>query len=261
MEADLYTVLLVDDEPWVLKGMKMSFKWESMGFIVIAETTRATEAWDIICSKKPNVIFTDIRMPEITGLELVKKARDKGINSEFVIISGFADFAYAQEALKNSVFDYCLKPIKEADADEILTRLKKHLDKKKEINRYLKTCDKDNANAEIDNEVEVNNKEFQEMLKYIKLNYNHKLHLNELAENFYLNSNYCCYLFNRYLNTSFSQYVTDLRMKQAGQLLNVKTVSIDEVARAVGYDDYYYFNKVFKKYYGITPLQYKKKNI
>lgn len=248
----LYTVLLVDDEPWALKGLKLTLKWEKMGFKVIGETTSAKDAWASICKNRPDVVFSDIRMPEITGLEMLKLARERGLDTEFVIVSGFSDFSYAQEALRYSVFDYLIKPIMEEDGDKVLLRLKEKLGKKKEA------APKTKGEAKIKGAI-VHNKGFKEILNYINDNYNKKLYLKELAEQFYLNPNYCCYLFRKHLGTSFSEYVTDLRMREAGRLFKDKSSSISDVARAVGYEDYYYFNKIFKRYYGITPLQYKKK--
>lgn len=107
----LYRVILVDDEPWTLMGITKTFKWEEKGFRVIKKTTKAREALEEILSKQPEVVFTDIRMPEMTGLELMKKARENGIRSEFVIISGFSEFAYAQEVILLKLAGFIIRTV------------------------------------------------------------------------------------------------------------------------------------------------------
>jgi two-component system response regulator YesN len=126
----MFTVLLVDDEIWSLEGIRKLFDWEKMGFTVIAQATDSSEAYDIICHSKPDVVITDIRMPEISGLELLNMTRKKGLTSEFVIISGFAEFEYAQEALRYGAFDYQLKPIDHVEAKLLFENLKLHLEQK-----------------------------------------------------------------------------------------------------------------------------------
>ncbi|MDF2962727.1 MAG: two component transcriptional regulator, AraC family [Paenibacillus sp.] len=126
----MYKVLLVDDEAWSLEGLSRLFEWEKMGFTVTAQTTDASEAFDIICGMNPDVVVTDIRMPEISGIELLIMSRKKGFKGEFVIISGFAEFEYAQEALRYGAFDYQLKPIDPDEAKLLLHKLIIHLEEK-----------------------------------------------------------------------------------------------------------------------------------
>ncbi len=130
----MYRVLLVDDEIWSLKGLESSFEWEEEGFSVMERTTSSTEAMKLIEAERPDAVFTDIRMPELSGLDLLRNAREQGIESEFIIISGYAQFDYAQEAVKNGAFDYCLKPIDLAYSRQLLQRLREKLDQ----NRYRK---------------------------------------------------------------------------------------------------------------------------
>ena len=134
----MYRVLLVDDEIWSLEGMRKLLEWEKMGFTVIAQATDASEAGDVIAREKPDVVFTDIRMPEISGIELMNMARKMGVTSEFVVVSGFAEFEYAQEALRYGAFDYQLKPVDPEEAGRLLEKLKQKLDEKQFVrNRQI----------------------------------------------------------------------------------------------------------------------------
>ena len=124
---DDITAVLIDDEPWSLLGMKRSFPWKRYGFVLVAESTDPVEAVELICRYEPDVVFTDIRMPEISGMELIDLAMHHGIDAEFVLISGYGEFTYAQHAIRLGVFDYCLKPVPEQSADELLERLSRHV--------------------------------------------------------------------------------------------------------------------------------------
>ncbi len=123
----MYKVLLVDDEPWSLISLKNSFHWENHGFVIAASTTNPLEAYEILRTDAIDVTFLDIRMPDVSGFDLIKLAKDEGIKTEFVLVSGFADFHYAQQAIKEGVFDYCLKPVDEDKTDELLIRLSEKL--------------------------------------------------------------------------------------------------------------------------------------
>lgn len=133
----MYKVLLVDDEPWALSGIRNTFQWEKFGFEVIAETTVPAEAFDIIINQRPDVVFTDVRMPEMSGLELMEKVRERGLDTEFVVVSGFGEFSYAQQAIRQGAFDYCLKPLEFDYADKLLDKLYKYLEDKKSDKKLM----------------------------------------------------------------------------------------------------------------------------
>jgi two-component system response regulator YesN len=246
----MYRVLIVDDEPWVLRGIRNTFQWDNQGFEVIAETTDSLEAWDFIQASRPDVVMTDIRMPELSGIDLMKRSREAGIKAEFIIISGAADFHYAQETLRLGCFDYLLKPLEFEEADKLLERLQQHL----EQTQQPRSPDSSNMQEP---EMLINDK-FKELLDYVNNNYNRDLNLKEMSAKFYINYTYCCDLFQKAMRSTFTDYVTRLRMKKAEQLLAENKLSILEISHHIGYKDYNYFSKVFKKWYGLTPSGYRK---
>lgn len=241
----MYRVIIVDDEPWALLGIKKTFKWDFFGFEITNETTDSEEAIELILKEKPDVVFTDISMPELSGIDIIRIARGKGLKTIFVIISGYADFKFAQEAIKYGAFEYCLKPIMQEEADRILKNVKN-------------ACDRENGIYDIEyNEIDISSLSFKKVISYIHKNYKNKLQLNEIAEMFDLHPNYCCSLFKKHFDCNFTSYVVGVRMKEAEKLLIQGEMSLQEIASSVGCNDYYYFNKTFKKYFGLTPHQYK----
>ncbi|MFV0342417.1 MAG: response regulator [Anaerocolumna sp.] len=126
----MYRVILVDDEIWILQGIQETFHWSQYDMEVIGAYTFATEAMKMILEKKPDIVFTDIRMPIINGFELINRIREAGLETEIVIISGYGQFDYAKEAMRGGAFDFVLKPLNTDETDSLLQRLKEKLDQK-----------------------------------------------------------------------------------------------------------------------------------
>lgn len=105
-------VLLVDDEPFILQGLKVLLDWESLGCKIVKTAANGKEALDYLKENQVDLIFADIKMPVMTGLELLETIREQKISDAFfIIISGYNDFKYAQQAIRYECMDYILKPV------------------------------------------------------------------------------------------------------------------------------------------------------
>lgn len=124
----MYKVFIADDEEFVIKSLIRGTDWEENGFEVIASSNDGVDAYEKIIKLKPDLVFTDIRMPGMTGLELIKNVKEKFEGIQFVIISGYAEFAYAQKAMNYGAVGYCLKPFDSAEIKNILCKVKSILD-------------------------------------------------------------------------------------------------------------------------------------
>ena len=125
----MYKVMLVDDEPLILRGMAVVIEWEEYGFEIVKSAANGLEAYEYLKDNKVDLIIADIKMPEMDGLELVKRIREEGISDAFyVILSGYNDFEYARHAIRYSCMDYLLKPIDNDMLIEILKRAAESLD-------------------------------------------------------------------------------------------------------------------------------------
>ncbi|BBI31919.1 response regulator transcription factor [Cohnella abietis] len=122
----MYRVLIVDDESWIIESLKSSLKWEEHGFVIIGQAGNGIEAYEMIERLEPDVVFTDIRMPGMNGIELIKKGKALSLKTQFIVISGFADFDYAQKAMNNGAIGYCLKPFKQTELLELLNKAKQN---------------------------------------------------------------------------------------------------------------------------------------
>ncbi len=115
-------VLIADDEVKVGQLVKRLIQWDRLGLTCIGLVTDGQTAYEKILSESPDIVITDIRMPVLTGLEMIQKASEQGVKCHFIVVSGYKYFDYAQKALKYGVEDYLLKPI---DEDELNRQLQK----------------------------------------------------------------------------------------------------------------------------------------
>ncbi|MFJ2045205.1 response regulator [Paenibacillus taichungensis] len=134
----MHRVLLVDDEVYARKGLRKLIRWEACGFEVAGEANDGDEASTRIEELQPDVVITDIRMPETDGLELIRRTveRNEQVLNKckqpyFIIVSGYNDFAYAQQAVRYGVQDYILKPIDEIELEGTLRKLAEELNRRK----------------------------------------------------------------------------------------------------------------------------------
>lgn len=126
-----FTAILVDDEIWALRGLKGIADWESMGYEIIGTYTDSVEALEHVTSEKPDVLFTDIRMPDIDGMSLIEKVKEVSPDTSFVIVSAYRDFEIAKKAMKNDVSDYLIKPLDKEEVKNTLSLLYENLCSKK----------------------------------------------------------------------------------------------------------------------------------
>ena len=105
-------VLLVDDEPFILQGLSALINWENEGYEIVYTCSNGKEALDYLIGNKVDLIIADIKMPVMSGIELLKNIREKNITDAFfVFLSGYGDFVYTKEAIQQNATDYILKPV------------------------------------------------------------------------------------------------------------------------------------------------------
>ena len=124
----MYRVLIVDDEIMIRRGLSKIIKWEQIGFELAGAVGDAQEALKVLEGTQVDVLLTDISMPEMTGLELIRLAKEHQPRIKTVVISGYSEFDYAIEAIKLKVENYILKPLDPKKITEIFENLKNALD-------------------------------------------------------------------------------------------------------------------------------------
>jgi len=131
----MYRVLIADDEPWVAYGITKLIDWETEGYVIAGEAFDGLSALQFIREEKPDVVISDIRMPGLDGIELMEAVRKEGIDAEVIVVSGYAEFDYAKQAILLGAFDYLLKQIDRQELLNTVRRLRAKLEGKKRSRR------------------------------------------------------------------------------------------------------------------------------
>ncbi len=126
----MYTVIVVDDESDLRKGLIRKIQWGEIGFQVIGEADNGIEAMELVDRLEPDLLITDIKMPFMTGIELARQVREIRPNTQIAFLSGYDDFTYAQQAIQYNIVSYMLKPITARDMTNELYTIKKKIDEK-----------------------------------------------------------------------------------------------------------------------------------
>lgn len=134
----MINILLVDDEEASLQGMRTLIPWEKWNCQILAVATNGKKALELINSQKIDIVFTDIKMPEMNGLQLIHEVKKIRKNTDFVIITGYSEFDYAQKAIKYGVKNYLLKPVGISEIEETLLTLTENYSSSKSNQTYQK---------------------------------------------------------------------------------------------------------------------------
>lgn len=242
-------VLLVDDERWVRTALKWTINKLNLPLQVVHEAQNGLEALDWIKMNDVDLILTDIRMPIMDGLALVKEL--SGLEGEYdvIVISVHDEFQFVQQAIRNGVSDYLLKPVEE---NEIKVCLEKWLNGK--------SNDVNTSNHLLPDNDHVPLSTIERVLDYIKKTPLDQITLKEAAESIHINPSYLSQLFKQQLNKKFVDYITELRIEESKRLLQNTTLRMSEIAERVGYSDLAYFSNNFKRIVGSSPSEYRNIN-
>ncbi len=242
----MYRIYWVDADSSFLSALLQAHPLEPQGFRLIGSSSDPVRARKEILRLQPDVVFTEIDLPALSGLELIRSVRERRPEIVFVIVSGARKFEYAQRALRLRVYDYCLKPVQEEHFQSLLQQLYRTLSRGRRA-----AAGKDAPEGETENV------HFNDLKRYVDAHYCTPLTLTELSRIFYLSTNYCGYLFKRYTGSTFVQYVRGLRLERAKHLLETTALPVAQIAASVGYVDLSRFSRLFKSEVGLTPAQYR----
>ncbi len=238
----MLNVYIADDEVWIILGLKKLLDKLNIGAYVIGTANNGLTAKEEIGHFKPDVVFADIRMPGLSGLELLQAIPEVSPESKVVIISGYAEFSYAQEAVQHHAYDYLLKPIKPEELSRVMTAI---------INERDGVTDEERMPV-------VSDRMIDNVLSDIREHYMEDISLTSLSAKYNISMGHLSKLIKEQLSVNFSDYIASLRIQRAKELLRDDSLSIQKISEIVGYNDYFYFTKVFKKVEGISPSKYRK---
>jgi len=247
---DKMKAFLVDDEYLERTLLRYSVPWDELGIEIVGEAESGEEMMKKIESVIPDIIFTDICMPFMDGLQLSKMIKEQYSDVEVVIITGHRDFSYAKRAIHIGVSEYLLKPIDKQEVIDISQKIKNRIqNKKSSIQSFGKPLPADKKYSEL----------VTHAIKIIETSFsNSELSLKTIAENLYVNPSYLCRVFKHEMNENITDYILHLRISRSIEYLSSTNLKAYEIAEKVGINDSHYFSILFKKYVGKSIQEYKK---
>ena len=239
----MYRVLLIDDESMIVEGLRRVVRWADYNCQVVGTACDAEKGTRLIRELHPHILFTDIRMPGRDGLSMVAALRSEYPDMQVAILTGYRDFAYAQEAIRLGVARFLLKPSKMEEIKEALTVMTERLDKQLPETEELSQ----NASSFIVNQA----------LSFMEKNYDQKLTLQAVADQCYVSQWHLSKLLNRYAEKSFYDILNAIRIQKAKELLVDPSLKIGQIGEMVGYADTAHFARTFKKLEGMSANEYR----
>lgn len=240
-------LLIAEDEDIIRSGMEKYIRLHTDRFSKIYTAKNGQEAIEIIFQHRPEVMLLDVQMPVKSGIEVMKEASAAKILPETVILSGFDEFKYAQQALRFGAHDYMLKPSRSSEILEKLLDVADGIDGggKPGESGADRGCQQFVSRAQ----------------EYVEEYYAEELTLQRVADVVGISAGYLSTLFSRHLNCGFVDYLNKIRVEHACVYLAQNYFKTYEISYKVGYRDEKYFSRVFKKVMGMSPSEYKKKHL
>lgn len=256
-------LLLVDDEIITIKGILKGVNWDELPFKEIFHATYVGDAKNIFERNQVDIMICDIEMPGDNGIKLLEWVREKGYETECIFLTCHEEFNFAREALRLKGMDYLLKPL---PYEELQEKLKEAAQKVSE--KYVETQYKEYGKtrlkqmeqmAQEDEKKTSPEKLVEEVKRYIAEHLEEELSAELLAKQVYMSTDYLFRVFKKITFMTLGEYITKERMFYAGEMLKDPEISIGRVAMSVGYSNYCYFTRIFKREYGVTPSKYQRK--
>jgi two-component system response regulator YesN len=256
------TLLIVDDELEIREGMNRSVPWAENGITVIGTAANGREALRLIETMNPDIVLLDIIMPLMNGLEVLDHLPGIKRTPEIIILSGHDDFKYCQHALRHGAADYLLKPCHPQEILAVINNLKRQIlafEAQSGQPQHLVAQSSQNIN-QIREQQPLHKhswKVVKHAVEYMENHFTENLNLEKVAQTVFVSPGYLSTLFKQELQRNFVDYLHEIRIRKAKELLANIHLKIYEVAIRVGYKDAKYFSQVFKKLTGLAPNQYR----
>ena len=239
-------VLIVEDEEMIRKGIVLTVDWAALNCVVVGEASNGVEGLEAASRLEPSLIITDLKMPQMDGIEMLTKLRQQGCRAFVIILTAYDHFAYAQSALRLGAVDYLLKPFHDGDLENAVLRLQNRLQSDSGVPETIETPKKGDKSKYV-----------LEAMAYISKHYNEPdISVGTVAQSLNISEGYLSHTFKKETDYTLLNYLTRYRIHKAMELLKDCRVKVYEVAEQVGYRDIAYFSATFKKYAGMSPSEY-----
>ena len=246
----MYRVILVDDERLIIRGLSTVVPWAELGCEVAGTAYDGVSGLELIRSVHPDIVISDIRMPNMDGLTMLAAIRSEFPEIQMCVLTAYRDFEYAQKAITLGVFRYLLKPSNLEELKDTIRQMAARLDTMPGL--------RDGEEPESESVREAGNHLVKAALAYMKEHCTEQhLSLGEVADHVYVSQWHLSKLLNRETNQSFFDLLGGMRIGLAKKLLADPALRIHEIAEQAGFSDVAHFSRTFKKVTGCTPGEYR----
>ena len=240
-----YKVLICDDERMIREGIRQAVDWASIGIHTVATAADGEEGWAWVCGNHPELVITDIRMPKLDGLALLNRIMVTFPYTKVILLTGFGDFKYAQQALRDRAFDYVVKPTN----PETLIKVCSSALAEWTVNLKRSVLSAEPARDETGLLTE-------RFVRYVQDRYHDPITLETAAKEVHLSTVHLNRILKKEMGTTFLEYLTHVRIEEAKRRLQETKRTVHEICYEVGYKDPKYFSQLFRKMTGSKPSEY-----
>lgn len=249
-----YKVIIVDDEKNIRERLEKFFPWEQFDFEVVGTAADGVAAIQLVEETLPDLVFTDIKMSKMDGLQLSEKLYKYFPSVKVVILSAYNDFEYAQKAIQYNVKGYLVKPIMKSDFIELMSKLVSE--------GFFDKGHPEEVGTGLENPMVADGKNRSKYvafaIKYAKEHYAESISLNDISKEIFIHEAYFSKLFNEEVGEGFNSYVNRIRIEHAKKMMLYTDHQLKDISDLVGFQSHSYFNRVFKKIVGASPLAFRK---
>lgn len=250
------TALIADDEATFRNFFSAVIERENLPVAALLEAGNGLEALTLALERDPDLVFLDIRMPGLDGLETAARLAERNFSGKVVIVSAHGEFDYARKALRSGVADYLLKPVKPADLAACIWK-------------RVRECEQAAARrpGPIGNAPAIMAEGgaarmpavVAAVTEYIAANLTGELRLEDIARAVHVSPWHLSRTFKRLTGGSIADCVREARLREAAKLLAESGRSVTEIAGMTGFDNAGYFATCFKRATGVSPSEFRKK--
>ena len=245
----MYTVVLVDDEQVILQGLMRVLPWEEFGCRVAGTASDGVEGAALIRKLRPDILFTDIRMPNRDGLSMVAALKSEFPRLQIAVLTAYRDFEYARQAISLGVCRYLLKPSKMEELKEAIRHMTGVLDG---LAPLLEADTEATPESEAAGSFVV-----KAAMNYMEQHFAEHVTLSQVADHVFVSQWHLSKLINRHMNKNFFDLLNQLRIQKAKELLREPALKVHEISDRVGFSDVAHFSKNFKRITGKSPVEFR----
>ena len=236
----MWKVMIADDENYMLEAMENLIDWKKMECQLVYKAKNGQDLLERVKKNPPDIIITDIKMPLVSGIEVARYVYENMLPVKVIILSAYADFQYAQEAIKYDVCGYIIK----TSVIEMLPGMIQKAVGKLSVPVF-----------ETESEECYSDDIFGRLQKYIAEHYMDKLNLTQISQEIHANGSYLSRLYKTKTGQNLFDVINKMKLEKAKEYMS-QGKRIYEIAQMVGFDDVSYFSRVFRKHEGCSPREY-----